>query len=814
MFHIVRRFMTVVLFLVFAAVIPAAVFAQIPPPTVYVDAKVRPKRDRLPGQGEVPRLLASVSDAKGNQGDFVEGEILLFSKDRIAVDKLAARWGGKVQESFEPSDAELTKLPTVYRVRIDPNLVSLGSLPKDLQLADPLARGELRFSSIGGMRTLAAAARAQAEGVYAGLNWIMESQVLRDRSSLEAGNGYTGPDGVNYSSNAFNWPYMRTGGNLDIGVAEAWRIMEINGRFANRVSVVLMDGGFAPNADFPTSTQILPNGSANVPNPGTCGGSPCPFHGTDVLGAGFAVPDNNFGGAGPGSPVADITAIQSPADLFGAVDFLVAILGQLGRTDIVNISSGVRIPAGGCLFVCSFIDGVGLGLRELGTLVVASAGNNGEPVDEEDCFLACWEEAAYMPCEASGVLCVGGLNWNSTSRHPNSNYSSDPGDCCTVDLFAPYQVWVAPGPGESGTQFVSGTSFASPFTAGVAALYWATEPRFNDDEVFDLLINSAHPSSDNQVRRYVNAYDPILDLLGGDAPPFASIVSPTSGQQIERGTWILFQGSAWDDEDGQISNALHWTSDLSGWIGTGSWLQHQNLAYGRHRVSAAVTDSAGNTDTAVVEFDVIQAPPVMDITEPFDGAQFFRNQTITLRGTSFDRDTLPLQRLTDAQVSWKVDGNPIATGHNASIAPDTLTLGLHDLTFQGSDGTFTRTDTVRITINPTPTGGGGSPTVSITSPAAGATLYATSFATGGYAVPITLQGTATDPEDGALIGGRLVWSSSYGNLGIGTSLSTTMIVPSMGTYPVTITLTATDSAGNARTAQVTITVVVDGSRLL
>lgn len=65
-------------------------------------------------------------------------------------------------------------------------------------------------------------------------------------------------------------------------------------------------------------------------------------------------------------------------------------------------------------------------------LVVTSAGNNGDDLDEQDCFVACWEAQHAMPCEVDNVLCVGGLQRNSLDAHSSSNYGDE------VTLWAPY----------------------------------------------------------------------------------------------------------------------------------------------------------------------------------------------------------------------------------------------------------------------------------------------------------------------------------------------------------------------------------------
>jgi len=87
------------------------------------------------------------------------------------------------------------------------------------------------------------------------------------------------------------------------------------------------------------------------------------------------------------------------------------------------------------------------------------------------------------------------------------------------------------------------------------------------------------------------------------------------------------------------------------------------------------------------------------------------------------------------------------------------------------------------------------PTVEISSPAAGAMVAEGSA--------LQLTGSAVDPQDGALDGTSLSWTSSIdGDLGTGASISVT--APSTGVH--TITLAATDSDGNEGSATVSVSV--------
>jgi len=68
---------------------------------------------------------------------------------------------------------------------------------------------------------------------------------------------------------------------------------------------------------------------------------------------------------------------------------------------------------------------------------------------------------------------------------------------------------------------------------------------------------------------------------------------------------------------------------------------------------------------------------------------------------------------------------------------------------------------------------------------------------------ITFEGSAEDPEDGALEGGSLAWESDLdGQIGTGRTAATASL--SVGEH--TVTLTATDSGANTTTASISITV--------
>ncbi len=770
--------------------------------SVTVDPVVEPAFDTLPPltDGGPPRPIAAVKDERGRQAEFVENELMLVTDDAIALNAFVARWNGEVLMNVDPEVAGMDMDP-VYLIRINTDLADADALEADLLALDPDSRGAVSVSSQNGLNLFAAGAAEAVDGLSVGVNWVGRGDSIETRTTSEAANGPSGFNsaGAGYSRNAFNWNFLDAGSTQDIGVTEAWWLLAQTGRLENEVTIAILDMGFAPetNGDIRDDYRAVSNvpffDAIGTENLSGCGGGDCPWHGTSVANAAMGLVDNANGGAGPAGPIA------RPLLVFTSYDFFTGILAVVGAVidgaRIINMSYSANVPTIFAWTVFPF----DLTTRSVtSALLFAAAGNDGDNVDAEDCFIVCWEESWVTPCENGGVICVGGIGRDSQNRAANSNYGPE-----HVDIFAPYTLLAGPDPTtDTNAQSVSGTSVASPFAAGVAALIWAADPSLTASEVRTILYETAHTSPDARVNRYVNAYDAVARAVGSEI----HIQQPTPGRTVQAGTSVTFE--AFVAEGGRGTPTVTWTSTIDGAIGSGTSFTTTALAVGSHTVTATAAFTGGFAATDTVTITVQNTPPTVRIDSPASGASFFAGQPVALTGTSVDINNPPTFRLDDADVSWFVDGAFVANGHAHTLAAGSLSLGAHTIRFEGSDGIATDSEQVSITINPNPADLPPS-VVNITSPVQSASYYADQEDGRGWFYQLALTGNASDPEDGALTGSSLTWTTRIDGgapetLGTGTSRSARLYAPECFSNTHVITLTAEDSAGNETSASVTI----------
>jgi hypothetical protein len=171
-------------------------------------------------------------------------------------------------------------------------------------------------------------------------------------------------------------------------------------------------------------------------------------------------------------------------------------------------------------------------------------------------------------------------------------------------------------------------------------------------------------------------------------------------------------------------------------------------------------------------------PPTVSITQPTTNPTYATSQaSVGLSGTASPGVT---------QVSWSssAGGGGTATGTTAWSATVPLIAGTQTVTVTATSPTGTGTDSIAITYNPADT---TAPVVTINPPGNPVTS------------PLALSGTATDAVGVVLV----TWANSAGGSGAATGTWSASIPLAAG--PQTITISATDAAGNVGTATLTVT---------
>lgn len=277
-----------------------------------------------------------------------------------------------------------------------------------------------------------------------------------------------------------------------------------------------------------------------------------------------------------------------------------------GQPDVVNNSWG---GGGGSTWYQSYLKN----WRAAGIFPAFSAGNSGpgcstagSPGDNAEAY-------------ASGATDANDVIASFSSRGPSLLGGVKP------NIAAP-GVSVRSSVPTNGYAYYSGTSMASPHTAGVVALVWAAAPGYAGNvAATEALLNSTATklttsetcgNTAGQIPNNTFGYGRIDALAAVQAAkssqpnqsPLVDITSPTVAAQFNCGTSVSFTGTATDPEQGSLSSSIQWTEGSTS-AGTGStitrtWACTSNPSEQR-TLNATVKDSGGATATDAVTVVIV-----------------------------------------------------------------------------------------------------------------------------------------------------------------------------------------------------------------
>jgi hypothetical protein len=269
--------------------------------------------------------------------------------------------------------------------------------------------------------------------------------------------------------------------------------------------------------------------------------------------------------------------------------------------------------------------------------------------------------------------------------------------------------------------------------------------------------------------------------------PTVTITEPESGLVVFDDTAVTLRAAARDVEDGDLSHAVNWRSDLDGTLGTGAALTLR-LGRGTHTISATATDSFGLGVTDTVRVTVVDRPPAVIIGSPADGIYVPIGYPVAFTAAAdddLDGDLTPA-------IQW-ISSRDGLLGSGGSLTAAGLSPGDHRIRARvvNSLGTPGEED-VQLVV------GQGPPEMALLAPAPETEV--------GEGHPLLLHAVAFDQEDGDL-SASLVWRSDLDGV-IAVGAMPTVRLATAGTRRITVT--ATDSHGLARSAETSVTVTPSG----
>ena len=255
-----------------------------------------------------------------------------------------------------------------------------------------------------------------------------------------------------------NDPFSALQWNLKaIGMEEAWR----SGLTGKGVVVAIVDSGLSSSTMDIDSSRILPGKNCV----GGTGVNDTIGHGTFNAGIIGATKDNHVGVAGiaPGVTIVPIKSYATSETDFAAQAAGIYAAVDEYHCDILNISAGDPqiVPEVQAAIQHALDEGV---------IVIAAAGNSGD------------KELLY-PASYDGVISVSSVDkdlvLSATSNRNDHVFVAAPG-------VGVYSLGRLPGT----VTLSSGTSFAAPVVAGVAALLKEAWPQMTPDDFREILKNS------------------------------------------------------------------------------------------------------------------------------------------------------------------------------------------------------------------------------------------------------------------------------------------------------------------------------------
>ena len=390
-----------------------------------IDAEVRPiQAEVTDAEGEVHGLGAALNPGGGLE-QFADDLVMIRTSDLEELRAFQDRRGGVLLRTDDlpafpadvipPSQIRAVRSLGYKLLRVDLSTVDLRGFRGSMQGLG--ASGLFRFSSERAARLVALVADERLHGHEVSLNPLLlpgqaPPPCLINRTQEQGLPGPPAPTAAPWAD-GFAMPWYNTAATT-IGMTRApstafstrpgaWPYLDFLRMNTPAISVAVIDGGFFTGGGLGSVTPLgLDDVSApiidlkalvtggvfsglNVPNSTSCtGGTPCPFHGTNMVDAAVGGLNNRFGAVGPGGQVVSrLMTYHAFPFMFDANVGIVA--ATAAGANVISMSWG-----GPCFFLCGAL-GPALALNDsivlaigAGVTPVAAAGNENGSVEVSD----------------------------------------------------------------------------------------------------------------------------------------------------------------------------------------------------------------------------------------------------------------------------------------------------------------------------------------------------------------------------------------------------------------------------------------------
>lgn len=143
--------------------------------------------------------------------------------------------------------------------------------------------------------------------------------------------------------------------------------------------------------------------------------------------------------------------------------------------------------------------------------------------------------------------------------------------------------------------------------------------------------------------------------------PSINIQAPLESGRYFPGDIVELMATAIDPQEGDISSAIVWSSNLDGVLGNGGYVQ-TSLSEGHHDITAQVVGPNGTTSKTIYDVVVANAPPQVQISLPVESAVYTTADLVTFIASASDSEDGDLS----SQIQW-IDQNGVNWGYGASV---------------------------------------------------------------------------------------------------------------------------------------------------